>query len=80
MFIRAAVAHDIGARMRYGRCTLDQAVREVVHGELAALGGEGGVIAIDAHGNIAMDFNAEGMFRAARRSGDSTEIHIYRPD
>ncbi len=80
MFIRAAVAHDIGARMRYGQRTLDQAVREVVHEELLALGGEGGVIAIDRDGNIAMEFNAEGMFRAARRTGGPPEIHIYRPD
>jgi beta-aspartyl-peptidase (threonine type) len=52
----------------------------VVHEELLALGGEGGVIAIDRDGNIAMEFNAEGMFRAARRTGGPTEIHIYRPD
>jgi beta-aspartyl-peptidase (threonine type) len=80
MFIRAAVAHDIGARMRYGQRTLDQAVWEVVHEELVALGGEGGVIAIDRHGNIAMEFNAEGMFRAGRREGERPQIHIYRPD
>ena len=78
MFIRAAVAHDISSRMRYGARDLVTAVREVVHGELRARGGEGGVIAIDACGEIAMEFNSEGMFRASRRGGGEPEIHIYR--
>ena len=47
-------------------------------GELAALGGEGGVIAIDAHGEIAMEFNSEGMFRASKKAGEETQIAIYR--
>jgi beta-aspartyl-peptidase (threonine type) len=79
VFIRAAVAHDISARMRYGGRDLVQAVREVIHEELPALHGEGGVIAIDAGGEIAMEFNAEGMFRASRKAGGEPEIHIYRP-
>jgi beta-aspartyl-peptidase (threonine type) len=79
IFIRAAVAHDICARMRFGGRTLAQAVREVVFEELPALRGEGGVIAIDAHGEIALEFNSEGMFRASRRSGEEPRIGIYRP-
>jgi beta-aspartyl-peptidase (threonine type) len=78
VFIRAAVAHDICARMRHGGRGLGQAVHEVIHGELPALGGEGGVVAIDAHGEISMEFNSEGMFRAARKSGEETLIAIYR--
>ena len=78
MFIRAAVAHDISARIRYGQRTLEQAVREVVHGVLPALDGEGGVIAIDPRGEISMEFNAEGMFRACRKAGGAAQIHIYR--
>jgi beta-aspartyl-peptidase (threonine type) len=78
VFIRAAVAHDIGARIRYGGRTLKQAVREVVLEELPALAGEGGVIAIDPRGEIAMEFNSEGMFRASRTAGGEPEIHIYR--
>lgn len=80
IFIRAAVAHDIVARMRHGGRDLRTAVREVVLGELVALHGEGGVVAIDLHGNIAMEFNSEGMFRACRRAGGDAEVHIYRPD
>jgi len=80
IFIRAVVAHDIGSRMRYGARDLATAVREVVHGELRARGGEGGVIAIDARGEIALEFNSEGMFRASRKAGGEPEIHIYRTD
>jgi beta-aspartyl-peptidase (threonine type) len=78
VFIRAAVAHDICSRMRFGGRALSEAVREVVLEELPALHGEGGVIAIDAQGEIAMEFNSEGMFRAARRSGEAAQIAIYR--
>ncbi len=78
VFIRAAVAHDICARMRFGGRDLAGAVREVVIDELGALKGEGGVIAIDPRGEIAMEFNSEGMFRASRKAGGDPEIHIYR--
>jgi len=78
VFIRAAVAHDIGARMRYGGQDLAAAVREVVLDVLPAMHGEGGVIAIDAAGEIVMEFNAEGMFRACRTVGAEAEVHIYR--
>jgi L-asparaginase / beta-aspartyl-peptidase len=79
IFIRAAVAHDICARMRFGGRSLRDAVREVVLEELAALHGEGGVIAIDPSGEIAMEFNSEGMFRASRKSGEEPRIAVYRP-
>jgi beta-aspartyl-peptidase (threonine type) len=79
MFIRAAVAHDICSRMRFGSRTLGEAVREVVFEELTRLHGEGGVIAIDTQGEIAMEFNSEGMFRASRRAGEEAQIAIYRP-
>ena len=46
--------------------------------ELPALGGEGGIIAIDARGEIALEFNSEGMFRASRRMGEAAEVAIYR--
>jgi len=78
IFIRAAVAHDICARMRFGGRTLDQAVREVVLEELPALGGEGGVIATDRDGRVAMEFNSEGMFRASRVCGGEAKVAIYR--
>jgi beta-aspartyl-peptidase (threonine type) len=78
VFIRAAVAHDICARMRFGKRGVGEAAREVIFGELPALHGEGGVIAIDARGEIVMEFNSEGMFRASRRAGEEPQIAIYR--
>ena len=78
IFIRAAVAHDICARMRFGGRSVCEAAREVIFEQLPALGGEGGVIAIDARGQIAMEFNSEGMFRASKKSGEDVQIDIYR--
>jgi beta-aspartyl-peptidase (threonine type) len=77
VFIRTVVAHDICARMRFGGRSVGAAVREVVLGELPPLGGEGGVIAIDARGEIAIEFNSEGMFRASRQQGRELQIGIY---
>jgi L-asparaginase / beta-aspartyl-peptidase len=78
IFMRAAVAHDICARMRFGGRGVVEAAREVIFEELPALGGEGGVIAIDAQGEMAMEFNSEGMFRACRKAGEEAQIAIYR--
>jgi L-asparaginase / beta-aspartyl-peptidase len=78
LFIRAAVAHDICSRMRFGGRRLAQAVHEVIMEELPALQGEGGVITIDAAGEIVMEFNSEGMFRASRRAGEPAVVAIYR--
>ncbi|HEY8507571.1 MAG TPA: isoaspartyl peptidase/L-asparaginase [Steroidobacteraceae bacterium] len=77
-FIRAVVAHDICARVEYRQLPLETAVREVIHGTLVRLGGEGGVIAVDREGNIVMDFNSNGMFRAVRDSRGRREVAIYR--
>ncbi len=77
IFIRAAVAHDICARMRFGGRSLAQAVREVIYEELPALHGEGGVIAVDRRGHVEMAFNSEGMFRASVSAGAAPEIAIF---
>ena len=47
---------------------------------LQRAGGEGGVIAVDPAGNIAMDFNSVGMFRGARDSRGRRAIAMYRED
>jgi L-asparaginase / beta-aspartyl-peptidase len=78
IFLRSAVAHDICARVRYGGRSLGQAAREVIFEELPALEGEGGIIAIDGRGEMALEFNSEGMFRASRKDGGEAEIAIYR--
>lgn len=78
IFIRAAIAHDICARVRFGGRSLEQSVREVVHGELVQLQGEGGVIAIDPQGVIVMDFYTEGMFRGSRSADGEPYVDIYK--
>ena len=57
--------------------SLEAAVTEVVQKKLRAAKGEGGVIAVDAKGNVSMSFNSEGMFRGARDSKGRNEIGIY---
>jgi beta-aspartyl-peptidase (threonine type) len=64
--------------MRYGGRSLARAVQEVVLEVLPAMQGEGGVIAIDPRGGIAMEFNTEGMFRASRSEGAAARIAIFR--
>jgi L-asparaginase / beta-aspartyl-peptidase len=76
-FIRAAVAHDICARVEYLKAPLATAVADTL-AKMKALGGNGGVIAIDPRGQIALDFNSEGMFRGARTSAGRREVAIYR--
>jgi L-asparaginase / beta-aspartyl-peptidase len=62
-YIRANAAHDICARVEYRNEPVAQAADEVVMGVVPKLGGDGGVIALDADGNFATPFNTEGMFR-----------------
>lgn len=79
-FIRAAVAKDICARVRYQGIGLADAVDELIHTELVEMGGEGGVIAIDPRGTIVMDFNTDGMYRASIDANEEKFIGIYRDD
>lgn len=62
-FIRGVVAYDVSCLMEYGGLSLEEAANEAVNRRLKNLGGEGGLIAIDAQGNISMPFNTEGMYR-----------------
>jgi beta-aspartyl-peptidase (threonine type) len=76
-FIRSAVAHDICAQTEYLGIPLAQAAANVL-AKMKALGGNGGVIAVDTRGEIALEFNTEGMFRGARSSNGRNEVAIYR--
>src|ERR1051325_4152465 len=62
-WIRYTVAHDICARVQYKNMPIQAAADAVVQGELKPIGGEGGVIGLDAHGNVMMSFNTSGMGR-----------------
>lgn len=76
-FIRSVVAYDVCALMEYKGYSLDRAATEVVKGKLVERGGEGGIIAVDRAGNIALEFNSPGMFRGMRDSAGRREIAIY---
>ncbi len=77
-FIRWQVASDICARVRYQGLDLLVAANQVLHDELALAGGEGGVIAIDPKGNVALVFNTEGMYRASINAAGEKVVGIYR--
>jgi beta-aspartyl-peptidase (threonine type) len=74
-FIRAVLAHDICARVEYLKIPLAQAARDALD-ELRQLGGNGGVIAIDARGEVVLGFNSEGMFRGVATSTGRREVAI----
>ncbi|WP_436856984.1 beta-aspartyl-peptidase [Citrobacter tructae] len=78
VFIRALAAYDIAALMDYGGLSLAEACERVVMEKLPALGGSGGLIAVDHEGNIALPFNCEGMYRAWGYAGDRPTTGIYR--
>lgn len=78
VFIRALAAYDIAALMDYGGLSLHEACEAVVMDKLPALGGSGGLIAVDHEGNIALPFNSEGMYRAWGYAGDAPSVGIYR--
>ncbi len=77
-FIRAVAAYHIASAVEYRGLSLEEATRELIHARIPALGGNGGIIAIGARGEIVTDFNTEGMFRAARDSSGRREVAIER--
>lgn len=76
-FIRWAAAHEIAARMRHRGDTLEVAAEAVVE-ELGKLGGSGGLIAIDAAGQVALPFNCQGMYRGVIGTDGVARTGIYR--
>lgn len=77
-FIRLNVAHDICARVVYRGDRLARAADEVVLKRVPALGGDGGVIALDAKGRIAMPFSTSGMYRASIDRNGKRHVAIFR--
>ena len=75
-FMRAVAAYHICSAVEYRGLTLEDAAREMLHAILPSLGGQGGVIAVDASGRVVMDFSSEGMFRGARDSAGRREVAI----
>jgi beta-aspartyl-peptidase (threonine type) len=77
-FIRAVVAYDVSCLMEHKGLSLEAAAQEVVNKRLLEIKGDGGLIAVDAKGNISMPFNTEGMYRASKSSKGREEISIYK--
>ena len=76
-FMRSVVAYDVSALIEYEKLSLKDAVSKIIHKKLPAIGGDGGLIAIDNKGNIAMDFNTPGMYRASINKNGEKVIEIY---
>ncbi|WP_299885068.1 isoaspartyl peptidase/L-asparaginase family protein [uncultured Lacinutrix sp.] len=77
-FIRGVVAYDVACLIEHKNMSLKEASEEVINKRILDIGGDGGLIAVDTKGNIAMPFNTEGMYRASKSSAGKEEIAIYK--
>ena len=76
-FMLASTAFDVSARMKYKNLNLKNAALEAIE-YLSEIGGEGGLIAVDGQGNIALEFNSDGMYRGFVTENGEMKIEIYR--
>ena len=76
-FIRKRVAEDVAARMRYLQEDIHTACEHIIQGELKEMGGEGGLIAIDAQGELHFAMNSSGMYRAGINTQGELNVKIY---
>lgn len=77
-FIRLAVAHEVNALMEHKGWDVEKSSHYVVHEKLEKLGGEGGLIALDRRGNMAMPFNTPGMFRGYVTADGKITVLIFK--
>jgi beta-aspartyl-peptidase (threonine type) len=77
-FIRAVAAYEVACLMKYRNLNLNEACERVVGVTLLEMGGEGGLIAVDRMGNVALPFNSEGMYRAWVTHNRPPQVVIYR--
>ncbi|AZI20756.1 isoaspartyl peptidase/L-asparaginase family protein [Chryseobacterium taklimakanense] len=76
-FIRSTAARTVAAKMEYQHKDVKTATREVI-AEIGKMGGDGGLIALDNNGNIAMEMNTAGMYRGAITDKGEIEVEIYK--
>ncbi|MFH4469995.1 isoaspartyl peptidase/L-asparaginase family protein [Vibrio diabolicus] len=76
-FIRKRAAEDVAARMRYLQEDIHTACEHIIQGELKEMGGEGGLIAIDAQGELHFAMNSSGMYRAGINTQGELSVKIY---
>lgn len=79
-FIRYTVAHDISALMQYKNLSLKEASNAVIQEKLVKAEGSGGIIGVDKYGNVVMDFNTSGMFRAFKQSNGTYGVYLFGKD
>ena len=77
-FIRYGVARDICARVQYLGLSVLESAEQVVNQDLSEAGADGGVIALDPEGHVAMVFNTEGMYRASIDASGNKIVAIYK--
>jgi L-asparaginase / beta-aspartyl-peptidase len=75
-FMLGVTAYDVAARMKYAGQDLVTAARESID-YLRSVDGEGGLIAVDAAGNVALSFNSQGMYRGYVTENGEMKVDIY---
>lgn len=76
-YIRTSAARTVAAKYEYQNKDVKTATQEVML-EIEKLGGDGGMIALDKNGNVAMTFNTEGMYRGTVTEDGEINIEIYK--
>lgn len=76
-FIRGMISYEVAALMKYKKYSLEKAAKYAIHKKLEKMGGEGGIISLDKKGNIAVEFNTPGMFRAWKKADEAAEVYFY---
>ncbi|MFN0139006.1 MAG: isoaspartyl peptidase/L-asparaginase family protein [Pyrinomonadaceae bacterium] len=76
-FMLGVTAYDVAARVKYKNLSLEDAARETID-YLTSIKGEGGLIAVDTHGNVTLPFNSEGMYRGWIDAKGISTIAIYQ--
>ncbi|HMI04336.1 MAG TPA: isoaspartyl peptidase/L-asparaginase [Pedobacter sp.] len=76
-YIRNVVAYDVSAMIEYGKANLQKAAQTAID-KVGQLGGDGGLIALNVQGEMAMPFNTAGMYRAAITENGEVELLIYK--
>ncbi len=77
-YIRLVLAKTISDMMELGKMKLKDAAEEMVMKRLPAMGGNGGLIAVDKDGNMAMPFCTPGMYRGYIKSNGERDVKIYK--
>ena len=77
-FIRLCVAKTVADLMEYKGYSLKKACGEVILKKLPDLGGDGGLVAVDKDGNVAMPFSTEGMYRGFVKTNGKVVVEIYK--